>query len=242
LRSTLPPQIRCVAILAPMPEELRPLLRALALRRELLGGQSLYTGEWSGTRILATTTGIGTTAAARAAERVLSATRVDHLIVIGVAGGIGPSVAIGDLVVPERVVDLASGAEHRPAPLGAVAPRGTLVTRDGLLVDRAELARLAEGGVVAIDMETAAIAAVCERRGCPWSVFRGLSDRADDGSIDAAVFALAGPDGAPDLPALARFLITRPWRVPQLVRLARSLRHAARAASDAALRGIARGP
>jgi hypothetical protein len=139
-------------------------------------------------------------------------------------------------------VDLASGSQHRPAPLSDVAPRGTLVTRDGLLEDRAELARLAAQGVVAIDMETAAIAAVCERRGCPWSVFRGISDRADDGSIDSAIAALAGPDGAPDLWALARFLITRPGRVPQLARLARSMRHAARAASDAALRGIAGSP
>ncbi len=238
LRSTLPAHARCVAILAPMPEELRPLLRAAPLRREVLAGQTLYAGALARRRIVATTTGIGTRAAARAAERVLAATRVEHLVVIGVAGGIGASVEIGDLVVPERVVDLASGAEHRPAPLGEFAPRGTLVTRDGLLEDRAEFARLAARGVVAIDMETAAIAAVCERRGCSWSVFRGISDRADDGSIDSALFALAGPDGSPDLRALARFLITRPWRVPQLARLARSMRYAARAAASAALRGI----
>lgn len=221
-----------------MSEELRPLLRAVALRREVSDGQSLYTGVLAGTRIVATTTGIGTRAAARAAERILATTRVEHLAVIGVAGGIGTSIAIGDLVVPERVVDLANGAEHRPAPLGDVVPRGTLVTHDGLLEDRAELARLAERGVVAIDMETAAIAALCERRGCPWSVFRGISDRADDGSIDSAIFGLAGPDGAPNLRALARFLITRPWRVPQLARLARTMRFAARAAASAAVRGI----
>jgi adenosylhomocysteine nucleosidase len=232
--------VRRVAILAPMPEELRPLRRAAKLRREEREGLGLYTGEWLGTHIVATLTGIGTRAAARAAERVFAAALVDHLIVIGVAGGIGASVAIGDLVVPERVVDLATGAEHRPAPLGDVAARGTLVTRDGLLEDRAEFARLAARGVVAIDMETSAIAAVCEQHRCPWSVFRGISDRADDGSIDSAVFSLAGPDGAPDPWAVARFLVTRPGRIPQLLRLARSLRHATRTAADAALRGIAR--
>ena len=88
-------------------------------------------------------------------------------------------------------------------------------------------------------METAAIAAVCERRGCPWSVFRAISDRADDGSTDAAIFGLAAPDGAPDVRAVARFLVTRPWRIPQLVRLGRGLARATQTAANAALRALA---
>jgi adenosylhomocysteine nucleosidase len=89
-------------------------------------------------------------------------------------------------------------------------------------------------------METAAVAAVCERRGCPWSVFRAISDRADDGAVDAAILGLAGPDGGPNLPALMRFLVTRPWRVPQLARLARGMRLAADRAASAASRALAR--
>ncbi|UCE87523.1 MAG: nucleoside phosphorylase, partial [Deltaproteobacteria bacterium] len=89
-----------------------------------------------------------------------------------------------------------------------------------------------------IDMETAAVAAVCERRRCPWSVFRAISDRADDGSTDAAVLALAGPDGRPDLLAVARLVLTRPRRVPQLVRLARGATRAARVAASAAVAAL----
>jgi nucleoside phosphorylase len=219
-----------------MPSELRPLRRPLSLGPASAGG--LRAGSLGRLEIVAGTTGIGTERAARAAERVLAAAPVDHLVVVGVAGGIGASVAVGDLVVPERVVDLASGREHRPAPLGASPPAGALATADGLR-GPAEIARLGEQGFVAIDMETAAIAAVCERRGCPWSVFRGISDRADDGSTDAAIFALAGPDGSPDLAAVCRLLITRPGRIPQLVRLGRGLSLATRAAADAALRALA---
>ena len=229
----------CIAILAPMPEELRPVLRALALRSEWLAGLRVHRGAQAHREIVATTTGIGPRAAAQVAEQILAATRPTHVVVVGVAGGIGASAAIGDLVVPERVIDLASGSEHRPTTLPGVVPRGTLVTRDGLLEDRAEFARLAARGVIAIDMETSAIAAVCERAGCAWSVFRGISDRADDGSIDASIFGLAGPDGAPDLRALLRFVVTYPGRVPQLARLARSLRRATSIAAHAALQGIA---
>ena len=107
-----------------------------------------------------------------------------------------------------------------------------------LLVDPNEAARLERQGVIAIDMETAAIAAVCERRRCPWSVFRAISDRADDGSTDAGVLGLAGPDGSPKLAALGRFVLIRPWRVPQLARLARGTKLATSVAASAAVSAL----
>jgi adenosylhomocysteine nucleosidase len=218
-----------------MPSELRPLRRPLGLRR---AGDGLFAGAAGRVLVVAALTGIGTRAAARAAERVLGAAAIDHLVVVGIAGGIGPSVAVGDLVVPERVLDLTTGAELRPARIGEAVPRGTLATSDALLADPAEAARLAKRGVIAIDMETAAVGAVCERRGCPWSVFRAISDRADDGSTDAGVLALAGPDGTPNFAAVARFVLARPWRVPQLVRLGRGLAVSTRTAAAAVVRAI----
>jgi PAT family beta-lactamase induction signal transducer AmpG len=229
---------RRVALLAPMPSELRPLVRRLALAPAPPGAGPFRTGRLGPVDVVAATTGIGTHAAARTAEQLLDTTPVDHLVVVGIAGGIGPSVAVGDVVVPARVLDLASGVAYRPRPLGAAAPRGTLATSDTLLADPRHAAALAAEGVVAIDMETAAIAAACERRGCPWSVFRAISDRADDGSTDAAVLALAHPDGRPNLPAVARLVLTQPGRIPQLLRLARGLRISTNAAASAALRAL----
>jgi adenosylhomocysteine nucleosidase len=218
-----------------MPSELRPLIDLLGLRRPRVGQGDLWSGAAGRVAIVATTTGIGTQAGRRAAERVLDASAVDHLVVVGVAGGIGPSVDIGDLVVPEFVLDLATGAAYRPHAIGGTASRGTLATSDELIVDPEKAARLERQGVIAIDMETAAIAAVCERRGCPWSVFRAISDRADDASTDPAIFGLAGPDGRPNLMAVARFVLTTPGRIPQLVRLARGLNLATHAAAEAAV-------
>ncbi len=225
-----------VAVLAPMRPELRPLVRPLSLRRA--GSGALYGGAVGRTEIVAAVTGIGPAAAARATERVLDGGAIDRVVVVGIAGGIGAGVAIGDLVVPELVLDLATGALHRPTPLGDAAPRGTLATAEGLITDPAVFARLELRGVRAIDMETAAVAAVCARCGCPWSVFRAISDRAGDPRIDAAVLGLAGPEGEPNLPALARFVLTRPWRLPQLVPLARGMRLAADTAAGAALRAL----
>ena len=227
--------VRRVAILAPMRSELQPLVRRLGLRRPHVGQGGLWSGAVGLVEVVATITGVGTRAASRAAERILDSTAVEALFVVGVAGGIGPSVDIGDLVVPALVLDRTSEAVYRPHRIVGTEPRGTLATSDELLVDPHKAAQLEQQGVIAVDMETAAIAAVCERRGCPWSVFRAISDRADDGSTDAAIFGLAGADGSPNWPALLRFVLTRPGRIPQLARLARGLRLATRAAADAAV-------
>jgi adenosylhomocysteine nucleosidase len=207
-------------------------VRALSLSRVRSGDRIFLSGNVGRVEVIATTTGIGTRVAALTAERVLDSTRVDHLIVVGIAGGIGPTVDIGDLVVPDLVVDLLTRREFRPTLLGDTEARGTLVTSDELLVDPDEVVRLGRQGVIAIDMETAAIAAVCEDRQCPWSVFRAVSDRADDGSSDSAVFGLAGPEGAPNYPALVRFVFSMPWRLALGMRLATNI------AASAAVRAL----
>jgi hypothetical protein len=214
-------------------------VRPLCLRRSGSGPDAAYAGALGRLEIAAAITQMGTRAAERAAERVLDSGAVDHLVVVGIAGGIGASVGIGELVVPERVLDLSSGREYQPARIGDLAPRGTLATSDGLIVDRDAFARLEQRGVIAIDMETSAIAAVCQRRGCPWSVFRAISDRAGDPAIGPEVFGLARPDGGPNLPALARFLITRPWRLRELARLGHDMRIATHVAASAAVAALA---
>jgi len=225
-----------------MHPELRPLRRPLSLRSQGGGDGALFRGALGGIEVVAAISGIGTRAAARTTEQVLERAEVEHLVVVGIAGAIAASVGVGDLVVPERVVDLASGREHRPTPLGALPARGTLATSDALVTLPEALARLERQGVVAIDMETAAIAAVCERRGVAWSVFRAISDRAGAGPVDAEILRLAGPEGRPAPLALARFLLLRPWRVPELLRLGRDTRRATRAAADAALAALAAAP
>jgi adenosylhomocysteine nucleosidase len=220
-----------------MPSELRPLRRLVRLHRADVDDLVAYEGRLGGTRVVAALAGIGTDAARRATERVLDLAPMDHVVVVGIAGGIAPGVAVGDLVVPERVIDLASGKEHRATQFGVVSPRGALLTSDALLTDPAVLAAHAARGVLAVDMETSAVAAVCERRGCPWSVFRAISDRSEDG-VDEAVLGLVHPDGSPNLPAVARFVLRRPRRIAQLVRLGRGMRRAAARAAQAAVEAI----
>jgi len=221
-----------------MASELRPVIRLLGLARAPAGPPDLFVGSTGSVELVATRTGIGMRAAARCTEALLAQASPDWVVVVGIAGGIGPEVGIGDLIVPASVRNLETGDTLRPAPLAGPVPRGVLGSRDRLLESPSEARSLQEMGLVAIDMETAAVAGVCDARGCRWSVFRAISDRADDGTTDAAVFGLAAPDGTPDLAAVARFVLRRPARIPQLVRLARGAAIAARVAAEAAAGAI----
>ena len=217
-----------------MRSELRPLVTPLDLARSREQEPEFLWGSAGPVEVVAALTGIGMHAGAQRAAHILDATLPDHVIVVGIAGGIGGSVAVGDLIVPDLVSNLDTGETFRPTLLGDQPQCGTLASSDTLLEAPEDADRLAEQGVVAIDMETAAIAGVCDLRGCPWSVFRAISDRADDGTTDAAVLALVDPDGNPNLASVARFVLKRPHRIPQLMRLGRGAKVAIRAAAGAA--------
>ena len=228
---------RRVAFLAPMKSELRPLVRKLSLERVERDDAVYHEGTAGGVDVVAGLTGIGMKPAAAAADQILDAYSPDHLIVVGIAGGVPPHSKVGDLLVPEVVANGETGTEHRPALLGDIVPHGRLVSDDEFLSSDEDIARVSKQGVTALDMETAAIAAVCERRGTPWSVFRAISDMAGD--TDDAVLAMANPDGSPNKGAVVRYFIRRPWHIFRLARLGRDAQAATNIAADAAIAACA---
>jgi adenosylhomocysteine nucleosidase len=219
-----------------MPSELKPLQKALSLQADRKGLGAVHTGRHGARPVVAMLTGVGMARATRRTEDLLATGDVDHVVIIGVAGALGEGVRVGQVIVPEVVVDLHTRRELRPSRLGDEVARGRLLTNDDFLTDPVDLARLREEGATAIDMETAAIAAVCEDHGCRWSVFRGISDDAFDPLVDESILALTRPDGSPDLGAVARFVAGDPRRTRLLARLGRDLKAATHGAVDAALR------
>lgn len=225
-----------IALLCAMPLELRPLRQSLRLRKTQLG----HVGRIGERQIIATVSGVGTALARAATVRLLDAIDIDWVIVVGIAGAIGNEMPIGTLVFPDLVVDGADGSAHRPTPLNVGTPHGKLWTTDELLLDPGQHADLRRDGVLALDMETAAVAKVCGDRGVPWSAVRGISDRASDGTVDAEIFGLTRADGRPNLPAVGRYLVRRPDGLARLLRLGRGSRLAAERAADAAITAISR--
>jgi adenosylhomocysteine nucleosidase len=217
-----------VGVLAPMKSELRSVVKAFALQPSTLNGVPVHTGTVGNADVVATTTGMGTALATRATERLLGLGEFDRVMVVGIAGGVGPSVGIGDLVIPEVVVDGTTGQGYRPAPIDAPAPRGTIVTSDDFIIDPARLDQLIADGVVAVDMETGSV------RGVPWSTVRAISDRAEDG--DAEMPGLAHSDGTPNAGAILKYFARHPGRVPYMLKVGKGSVLAAKNAATTAAR------
>ncbi|MDE3086143.1 MAG: hypothetical protein KGJ77_05190 [Acidobacteriota bacterium] len=223
-----------VLALAPMRSELRPLVRALGAEPSRLGTLPVHVGRAGRAEVTVALIGVGPDEARAATGRLLDAAGFDHVVVSGIAGGIGPGGSVGDSVAPEAVEDLASGRRYTPAPLGDRRPAGVLLTTAELILDDDHIRSLVERGVVALDMETSAVAEVCEARGRPWSVFRVVSDRPEDGLLDHGVFELLESDGSVDVARALRYVARRPGRVRHLARLARDSGGAARRAAQEA--------
>jgi len=222
-----------------MPMELAPLRRRMDDVQPFpaLGGRAI-TGRLAGLDVVATTVGVGTRRATETTERVLQSVSVPLVVIVGIAGGSAPHLKIADVVVPESVIHGPAGTTHTSTTSVARLDRkGTIRTDDDLLVDAEAVAALHRQGVIAMDMETGSIAAVCERHGVEWTAFRAISDTIDR-PVDPATMTMLQSDGTPNVGAAVRFIVRRPHKIPHLVSLARDSAKACNAAAAAAVRAL----
>ncbi len=217
-----------VVVLTAMVQEMRPVVSVLGLRPA--SGRDRYEGAAGSHLVRASVTSMGPARAAAAVTELLDEDGADAVVMVGIAGSVDPGLSIGDVVVAEEVVDGSSGAVLHPSPAPHRSPSGRLLTTDRLHGPD-DLPRLRHDGVTAVDMETAAVGAVCAERGVPWFSIRAISDAVGDPSTDEAVLGLSRPDGRPRPGAAARYLLTRPGRAAHLGRLARGTGVAVRAAA-----------
>ena len=227
-----------VGVLAPMKIELRAVVKAFSLQPAQINGVAVHKGVVGNAEIVATPTGIGTALAISATERLLGLSEFDRVMVVGVAGSVGPSLGIGDVVIPEVVVDGNTGSEYRPASIDGPAPRGSIHTSDDFIVDPERLGQLIAKGVIAVDMETGSVAAVCAQRGIAWSTVRAISDRAEDG--DDEMLTMADSDGSPNGKAVLRYFARHPGRIPYMLKVGRGGMTAAKNAATTAAAACAK--
>lgn len=140
----------------------------------------------SGPALVHVRTGMGVAAARRSVER-LPRIAVEGALLGGFTGALAPDLAPGTVVVADAVLDVASGALHAlPLADGLAAAvrsaglplaRGTLATIDHMVLTREAKRALRErSGAIAVDMESAALAAGLAARGVPAGVARVVSD------------------------------------------------------------------
>jgi adenosylhomocysteine nucleosidase len=221
-----------------MRPELKAVVRAGGLTREdgAVFSHSGIVGNWS---VASFVIGMGPALARVATERVLASGPFDHVMVVGIAGGLDPALPVGSLMVPSQVRLYPDGPLYQSHPLPNREATGGLMTTDGLFSDDAIWRPILESGFGAVDMEAAGVAEICEAAGVAWSVYRGISDRPDEHIVDQAVFGLGKADGSADMVAVVKYLARDPRRAKALAHLNRCMELAARMAAEAAFSDLA---
>ena len=233
---------RRVVILAPMPLELKAITSAFGLGRASDAEGAPWTGRVGNSEVTALHIGMGRPSTRSALSRLFDKTApdyepVDHVMIAGICGGIDPDLPVGTLVNPKAIVEYARGVSFRHTPPGDAPQAGKLITTDGVMLDMELTRHFLEMGCLGVDMESSAVAEVCEANGCPWSVYRCISDRIYDGLLDDRILALSNGDGSANMAELERLLAAEPEVAQNLERLNHDATLAARRAAEAAFRG-----
>ncbi|TKI08812.1 5'-methylthioadenosine/S-adenosylhomocysteine nucleosidase [Martelella alba] len=174
-------------------------------------GCEFYSGRLHGIDVVLLKSGIGKVSAALGTTLLLDHYQPDFVINTGSAGGLAPSLQVGDIVLSTEAryhdVDitpfgyepgqmamcpaafpaapyLISLAEQCIARLGMRSVRGLVVSGDAFINGAEPLSRIRAlfPQAVAVEMEAAAIAHVCHQFATPFVVVRAISDVADQTS------------------------------------------------------------
>lgn len=225
-----------------MPLEMDAITTAFGLSPQSEEQSAHWTGQVGQSQVTAVHIGMGPPLTRAAIARLLDepaagSAPIDHIMIAGICGGIDPDLAVGTLINPETLVDFTSGATYRHQPPGDLPLAGKLMTTEGVTLDNDLSRTMHDQGFVGVDMESSAVAEMCEARGLPWSVYRCIGDRWVDGLLDPRIVALTNPDGSGDSEAIAELVASEPQLAANLNQLMHDTAHAAQLAAEAAVRG-----
>ncbi|MGH7990930.1 MAG: hypothetical protein ACREDS_12170, partial [Limisphaerales bacterium] len=150
----------------------------------------------------------------------------DLVLTCGFAGGLNPDLKLGEVVF-ELAAPVANNQKLADNLIAASAKPAKFFCADRIVTTVAEKKKLrAETGADAVEMESAAIHAVCAERGIPCATVRAISDTASE-DLPLDFNALSKPDKNLDFGKLFFAIAKSPGKIPALMKLQRQTKFAA---------------
>lgn len=202
-----------IGIIVAMHEELAVVLSELQHAETIeRAGLQLHRGQYHGKDVIAVICGVGKVHAALCTQLLISEFAVRQVINLGIAGGIGPGIQPGDVVIADTLVQhdmdvtplglkpgqifrldtfdfscdpaLLDAAQHAAQQLASHRSYvGRIVSGDQFIADPAKSRWLHEEfDALACEMESASIAQVCYLNHVPFVCIRSISDNANEGA------------------------------------------------------------
>lgn len=212
-----------IAIIAALPAELKPLVRAWEHERR--SGIDLWHVRHKSAEWIAACGGMGQQAATHAFAEVEKDGAVDRVISVGWAGALRPEIEAGKAYRAAGVIDLRTSERFIAASARPNDP--WLVTSPGVISAGDKRRLESQYGAGLVDMEAAAIARLSAMRGIPFECVKGVSDGLDENLPDFNRFI--SPQGQLSLPRLLFFILPRPWYWLPLVRMGENSKKASHA-------------
>ena len=167
--------------------------------------------------------GIGHQNAENSVRSFLATSSPELVLTCGFAGGLNPDLKLGDVVfeIGNRLLEIEN------VLLAAGAKPAKFFCADRIATSIAEKQQLrAQTGADAVEMESAAIHAVCAERDIPCVTVRVISDTAHEG-LPLDFNALAKPDKNLDFGKLAWAIVKSPGKIGGLMQLQKKTKFAA---------------
>lgn len=167
---------RRIAILAALPSELKPLVRAWT-RAAAPPFVSLWRHrDTDGDEIIAACAGMGANAARRAFAAAEAVGPLDLVLSVGLAGATTAGMRVGEVCAATEIIDVQTGERFHLADRGRTLRLATVARP----ADAGEKARLAAAyGAALVDMEAGTVARLAAMRNLPLLCLKAISDNAD---------------------------------------------------------------
>jgi adenosylhomocysteine nucleosidase len=204
-----------VGIVAALPIEVGDLVDGLKkVRKYHSVAVPVIEGESGGKIVAVAIGGIGRAAARRAADVLIAGHRPRWIISAGFAGALNPAYARNDLILAREVIDREGGcyAVNAPPEIAANVRHsiGRLLTVDQLVLSAGHKRELHESHQAdLVDLETSAVAAICNEKLVRFLSIRVISDDAHS-DLPTEVAAILKRSGSYRVGATIRSLWQRP--------------------------------
>jgi len=207
-----------LGILVALPEELRSLSKIKIKQGEIITLPN---------NILISLAGTGENNAKKATEQLLAA-GAKNIISWGCAGALDPQLKPGDLIIPKFIQTQSSKtlSTHtllRTKIINTLANQtyfeGTLLETLSIVASAEEKSTLFnEKSAIAVDMESAAAAEICQKENIPFIAIRTIVDPASF-DIPSAINHSMTPEGNVSLAKLIFYIICHPSELISLIQL-----------------------
>lgn len=214
-----------IAIIAALESELQPLVRKWKKSALSVNGKKLPC--YSNDDVVAVAAGIGCRWAEAAAHAIVEEYRPEILVSAGLAGALIRSLKVGSIVLPNVIVDAATGSEYRCDLGGEVIGGGVLVSATEIAGAGNKSALVERFHALVVDMEAAGVAKVAQQRGTGFRCIKAVSDESDFAMPPLNEFV--NREGSFQQARFVRWLAVRPQYWAKTIALGRNSARASRA-------------